>query len=73
MVEGMKARFDDHVVTRRPVQTDGGPAPAGTHGFVLKVLLDPEERYVVELWLPNPPDSDSDELAVLVTDDFDEA
>jgi hypothetical protein len=68
----VKAAFDDHVITRSPVHTEAGRvAPAGTHGFVVRVLADLDERYVVELWLPAPPQGDSDELAVLARDDFD--
>ena len=67
----MKATFDDHVITTRPVHTETGRlAPPDTLGFILRVLADPDERYVVELWLPNPPHSDEDELSILLPSDF---
>jgi hypothetical protein len=67
----MKATFDDHVITTRPVHTETGRlAPQGTHGFILRVRAGPEERYVAELWLPNPPDSDEDESAFSCLSDF---
>ena len=44
----MKAKFDDHVITIRPVELpDGGSLPPGTHGFVVEVLTEPE-GYEVE-------------------------
>jgi hypothetical protein len=70
----MKAGFNDHVITTRPVNTETGRvAPRGTHGFVIRVLDDPEERYVVELYFPEPPNSDETELTVLRPEDFDVA
>ena len=68
----MKAGFNDHVITVRPVHTETGRlAPPGTHGFILRVLEDPDERYVAELYFNEPPDET--ELSVLVPLDFDVA
>ena len=67
----MKSGFNDHVITTRPVHTETGRvAPPGTHGFILRVLDDPDERYVAELYLSEPPESDATELTVLLPLDF---
>jgi hypothetical protein len=68
----VKAAFNDHVITIRPVNTETGRvAPPGTHGFVLRVLEDPDERYVAELYFNDPPDET--ELTVLLPLDFEVA
>ncbi|MHB8437845.1 MAG: hypothetical protein ACYDD4_01600 [Acidimicrobiales bacterium] len=69
----MKASFNDHVITTRPVHTDTGEtAPAGTHGFVLRVIKDPDERYVAELYLGEDfQTSEETALTVLLPVDFD--
>ncbi len=70
----MKASFNDHVITTRPVQTDNGKvAPPGTHGFILRVLEGPDERYVTELYLGDPQETEETALTVLVPLDFDVA
>ena len=70
----MKAAFNDHIITTRPVNTDGGAiAPAGTHGFVLRVIDDPDERYIVELYIGDPQTTEETELSVLVPLDFEVA
>lgn len=67
----MKAAFNDHIVTTRAVYTETGKlAPAGTHGFVVRALEDPNERYVAELYLADPSGVDTDELGVLHPNDF---
>ncbi len=68
----MKASFNDHVITIRPVHTESGRVAApGTHGFILRVLTDPDERYVAELYLDVAPDDGATELTVLLPLDFD--
>lgn len=47
-----------------------GIAPPGTHGFILRVIDEPEERYVAEMHLAAPPRGDEDELVILVPADF---
>jgi hypothetical protein len=65
----MKAGFNDHVITTRRVYTETGRLAApGTHGFVLRVLDEPDESYVAELYFNDPPDET--ELTVLVPLDF---
>jgi hypothetical protein len=68
----MKAAFNDHVITTRPVDTETGVvAPPGTHGFILRVLEDPDERYVAELYLGDPQTTEETALTVLEPLDFD--
>jgi hypothetical protein len=71
----VKAKFNDHVITTRPVNTDAGQAaPVGTHGFILQVLEDPDERYVAELYLGEDfQTSEETALTVLLPVDFDVA
>ncbi len=67
----MKASFNDHVITTATVHTETGRVvPPGTHGFVLRALQDPDERYVVELYLPDLTNADGTELSVLRPGDF---
>ncbi len=67
----MKAAFNDHVITTRPVNTEtGAVAPTGTHGFILRVLEDPDERYVAELYLGDLHETEETALSVLVPLDF---
>lgn len=62
----MKAQFDDHVITTREVRLpDGRTLPAGTHGFVVDVLTEPE-GYEVEF----DPEEGELVLAQVSPDDF---
>jgi hypothetical protein len=68
----MKASFNDHVITTRAVETDrGAPVPPGTHGFVVRVIEEPAEAYVVELYLGNWQETEETVLSVLIPLDFD--
>jgi hypothetical protein len=68
----VKAAFNDHIITTRSVFTDGGDkAPVGTHGFILRVLNEPDERYVAELHLDEDYiQANETALAVLLPTDF---
>jgi len=66
----VKAKYDDHVITVRPVVLpDGEVIPTGTHGFVIEALENPTESYEIEFYVEHGPGDD----LVLVTvspDDF---
>jgi hypothetical protein len=67
IVVGIKANFDDHVITVRNVHLpDGRMLPTGTHGFVISVLTDSAESYEVEF----DPEEGDEVLAVVSPDDF---
>jgi hypothetical protein len=65
MVEVMKARFDDRVITTRAVQlSDGRVLPVGAHGFVIEAFESPEV-YEVEFDL-----AEGQVLATVQPEDF---
>jgi hypothetical protein len=62
---GVKAQFDDRVITLREVSLpDGRKIPVGTHGFVIEAV-EATDRYEVEF------DLDADQvLATVSAQDF---
>ena len=61
----VKARFDDHVITVKPVTlSDGSMLPEATHGFVIEAFASPE-AYEVEFDL-----GDDQILATVRPEDF---
>jgi len=67
IVVGVKAKFDDHVITVRSIEApDGTVLPPGSHGFVIEAFGEPHEHYEVEF----DPEQGDQILMIVGPDDF---